>query len=72
MILDNEEVVEELNSYDKQSKAIKKNLMKMCWYMRGGITLEEIYQLSVSDREIINKIIEENLEVTKETGQPFF
>jgi hypothetical protein len=61
-----------INSYDKDSKALKKTLLKMCWFMRGGLTLEEVYTLGYQDREIINKIIEENLETTKETKLPFF
>ena len=40
--------------------------------MRGGITLDELYQLGFDDREIINKVIEDNLDVTKESGLPFF
>ena len=40
--------------------------------MRGGITLEEMYQTDASDREIISDIIAGNLEMTKETKLPFF
>jgi hypothetical protein len=40
--------------------------------MRGAMSFEEAYNLSIEDREIIQKIIEENLEVTKETKLPFF
>ena len=72
MSLDNESIVALINSYDKDSKALKKTLLKMCWFMRGGLTLEEVYTLGYQDREIINKIIEENLETTKETKLPFF
>lgn len=72
MTLSNEEIVEELDRFNKQSKALKKNIIKMCWYMRGGISIDELYQLSFDDREIINKVIEDNLDVTKETGLPFY
>ena len=72
MSLDNESIVALINIYDKDSKALKKTLLKMCWFMRGGLTLEEVYTLGYQDREIINKIIEENLETTKETKLPFF
>ena len=40
--------------------------------MRGGVTLEEAYQIDVADRQIINEIIKDNLETTKESGMPFF
>ena len=40
--------------------------------MRGGLTLDEIYNLSAEDRQLINKIVEENLETTEKTKLPFF
>jgi hypothetical protein len=40
--------------------------------MRGGISLDEVYQMSSEDREIVSKIVKENLETTKKSGLPFF
>ena len=40
--------------------------------MRGGITLNEAHCLTNEERQIINKIVEKNLETTKESGLPFF
>lgn len=40
--------------------------------MRGSIGLNEAYQLTQEDREILSKIVEENLEMTQKTGLPFF
>lgn len=40
--------------------------------MRGGMTLSEAYDLPAEDRDIITKVVEENLETAKKTGQPFF
>jgi hypothetical protein len=57
---------------EKESRAIKSELIKMSWYMRGGITLSEMYQTDREDRELIAKLISENLETTKETRLPFF
>jgi hypothetical protein len=57
---------------DKDTKAIKQELFKYCWYMRGGLSVNEAHLLSPEDREIIAKIIEENLTTTKETQMPFF
>lgn len=53
-------------------KEIKFDLTKIVWYMRGGISLEEAYYLTPEDKEIISKIIKENLETTKKSGLPFF
>ena len=44
----------------------------MAWYMRGGVTYEDILNMSLSEREAINKIIESNLETTKTSKLPFF
>lgn len=40
--------------------------------MRGGLSYDEAFQLSVEDREIISEIVKENLETTKKSGLPFF
>ena len=70
--MDNESIGKMIEGYDKDSKALRKNIMKMCWYMRGGISLEEAWELGYNDRELINSIIEENLEITEKTKLPFF
>ena len=46
--------------------------MKMAWYMRGAVSIEDAFALTYEDREIISKIIEDNLETTKKSGLPFF
>ena len=61
-----------LENFEKDSKAIKKNLLKMCWYMRGGLTYSEALMLSNEEQRIINSIVEENLATTEKTKLPFF
>jgi hypothetical protein len=56
---------------DKEARAIKKDVMKLCWYMRG-LSYSEGMTLSYEDREIVGEIIKENLETTKKTNLPFF
>mgnify|MGYP006978330067 FL=1 len=36
------------------------------------MTLDEAYALGFEDREILTKLIEENLKTTKDTNLPFF
>ena len=60
-----------VQDYESESRALKDELFKICWYMRG-MPPSEAFMLSFEDREIIGKIIEKNLETTKETGLPFF
>lgn len=72
MTLSNEEIVALLNDYDKETKAIKKDALKLSWYMRGGLTYDDIMILSTTEREWIGDIIKDNLETTKKSGMPFF
>jgi hypothetical protein len=61
-----------LDGYEKEIDDIKKNCLTMAWYMRGGATYTDILNMSNTEREAINKIIEDNLETTKKTNMPFF
>jgi len=61
-----------LNEMESQSKEFRHELLKICWYMRGGVTYSEASAMSPTEREIIGKLVKDNLETTKKTGQPFF
>lgn len=51
---------------------IKRNALKFSWFMRGGVTYEDILNMSQTEREAIGGIIEDNLETTKKSQMPFF
>ena len=51
---------------------IRSEVLKICWYMRGGLTYTEGMNLSSDERGAIGKIVKENLETTKKSGLPFF
>ena len=57
---------------ENEQKEIKSELLKICWYMRGGITIEEAFYLSYEDKMLVNDIVKDNLETTKKSGLPFF
>lgn len=40
--------------------------------MRGSMTVEDAFYTTAEDREIIGRVIKENLETTKKSGLPFF
>ena len=40
--------------------------------MRGGVSYEDVLNMSSDERMAINKLIEENLDTTKKTQLPFF
>ena len=51
---------------------IREEALKMCWYMRGGITYNDALNLSPKEKESIGRLIKENLDTTKKSGLPFF
>ena len=66
------EILEEVKVLEQQTKQLKHELTKLCWYMRGGLSYEEAYFLGPEEREVIGKVVEENIEITKKTQLPFF
>jgi hypothetical protein len=63
--------LQEVKRLDAEGRAIKKEVLKMCWYMRG-LSYSEGMNLGNEEREIIGEIIKENMETTKKTNLPFF
>jgi hypothetical protein len=57
---------------EKEANGLKQEALKLAWYMRGGITYEQILQLSYIERNFIAEIVSDNLETTKKTQLPFF
>jgi len=70
--LSDEEIENLINQYDKEARAIKEESIRITWWMRGGINYDQAMALSLYEREIVNKIIKENMEATKSSGMPFF
>jgi hypothetical protein len=65
------EILQEAKKLDREAREIKKDILKMCWYMRG-LSYSEGMNLTWEDREIVGEIIKDNLETTKKSGLPFF
>jgi hypothetical protein len=57
---------------DQEVEALKEEIYRCSWFMRGGVTAENIFSADVRDIEILQKIIKQNLETTKESGLAFF
>lgn len=72
LTLSNEEIVDLLDTMEKQSKAFKDDIIRICWYMRGSISYDDAMLLNRQERESISKLIKENLETTQKTKMPFF
>lgn len=70
--MSNEEIVQELEKMDKESFGIKEEIIRITWWMRGGINLDQSWNLSLNERKIIGNMIKENIETSKKTGTPIF
>jgi hypothetical protein len=54
---------------DREVKALKEECIRIAWYMRGGIPYDQALELGHDERVIISKIIKENAEASKKSGQ---
>jgi hypothetical protein len=72
LILSIPEIEKIVKDLDEESKALKKEIFKLAWFMRGSINIDQAYQLDYQDRLLIGEIVQENLEFTKDSGLPFF
>jgi hypothetical protein len=70
--MSNEGINSLIAQYEKESRAIREETIRITWWMRGGINYEQAMALSLEEREVINNFIKENMEATKKSGLPFF
>ncbi len=60
-----------IKQYEGNVKQIKDEIYRLAWHMRGGVSAHDLtWNYSADDREIINKIIKDNIETTNKTGLP--
>lgn len=71
-MLDSDGVSQMIDTMDQETHNIRLDVLKLCWYMRGGVTYDEAMQMSRQERDIISDIVKENLDTTKKSGLPFF
>ena len=57
---------------EQEAVSVRSEILKLCWYMRGGLSYTEGMQLSFKERELISQLIKDNLDTTKKSGLPFF
>ena len=67
-----DEILKESEQLDNEVKQIKNSTIKLVWYMRGGVSIDDAWALSYEEKEIMSDLIKENLETTKKSGMPFF
>ena len=66
------DVIAYLKDFDSQVKNLKLEIMKICWFLRGGMSWNEALVLSPDERTIVSQLVKENMDTTKKSGQPFF
>tara|TARA_B110000977_G_C11047521_1_gene481116 strand:- start:30 stop:242 length:213 start_codon:yes stop_codon:yes gene_type:complete len=70
--MENSEIISHLKDFESQAKNLKLEIMKICWFMRGGMSWTEALNLSPDERAISAQLVKENMETAKKSGQPFF
>ena len=58
-----------LKDMEKSQKELKHELMKICWYMRGGVSYAELLELPLSEYKFFNEVVEDNMKLSKEANQ---
>ena len=72
MTMSRDEILELIEQMESQVKSLRSTALKIAWNMRGGVSYEEAILMSSSEREMIIKLINENMEITKKSGLPYF
>jgi hypothetical protein len=67
-----EEIEKLTDSMVKEIDRLDRNALKMSWYMRGGVSYNDIMNMTNKQVDALNSIIDENLETTKKSKLPFF
>lgn len=61
-----------VDAMEQETSGIRREILKLCWYMRGGVTYDEAMNMSQQERTAMGEIVKDNLETTKKTNLPFF
>lgn len=66
------DIEEYLVRLENEILEFKDNLFRISWHMRGGVTINDLLHIySNDDIQVLNNIIKEHIELTKETKMPF-
>lgn len=69
--LSDDSIPEFIEHLENSIKQIKDEIFRIAWYMRGGVTSTDLLNMySPEDRDMILKIIDDNIELTKKSGMP--
>ena len=63
-----ENIEKAIKQFQRETKAIMKDIAEICWFMRGSISWCEAWNLSYKNRKVIKDVINDNIERVKTTG----
>lgn len=67
--MSNADIETYVNNLELQIKGIKDEIFRLAWYMRGGVSSEDLFhRYSYEDRNLLNELIKDNIEATKKSG----
>jgi hypothetical protein len=69
-ITSRQELTEFLREFKEEQTELRKQILNICWHLRGGISREEAWTLSVLERNDIMKFINERIKIVQETKLP--
>jgi len=64
------EIVEKQESYQKKLETLHKSLLKLTWYMRGGVSISELHEMPAGHIAYLNEIVQENFDLSQKAGTP--
>ena len=72
LTLPNEKIIQMIESMERETTAIKSEVMQMVWFMRGGVNYQQAMNMGHEEKVIVQKLVKSNMETTKTSGLPFF
>ena len=55
---------------EEQVNQLKFELIQLCWYMRGSVSIDQAYMMGPEDRKMAYRLIKDNIETVKKTKLP--
>jgi len=56
---------------EREGEAVEQSVLDIVWYMKGGITLNEAWNMPHSERMKVIDLIKQDAEQTKKANQKF-
>ena len=71
--MSNSDISKYVERLESTVKGIKEEIFKISWYMRGGVSAQELFHIySYEDRTLLSGLIKDNIETIQKTGLPLY